>query len=110
LSVLDNARQNQAFLLGAKMPEGFEVEVEKCAEIFQRDIEIALKQHPPNKLLLPSQANNAAVSLRLTGKSAEAAKLLDRALEAFPELSGDVNRPQFAGGSKVSMDGAYGKK
>jgi tetratricopeptide (TPR) repeat protein len=90
LSVLDNARQNQAFLLGAKMPEGFEVEVEKCAEIFQRDIEIALKQHPPNKLLLPSQANNAAVSLRLTGKSAEAAKLLDRALEAFPELSGDV--------------------
>ena len=21
-----------------------------------------------------------------------------------------VNRPQFAGGSKVSMDGAYGKK
>ncbi|WP_144055867.1 tetratricopeptide repeat protein [Octadecabacter arcticus] len=90
LSVLDNARQNQAFLLGAKMPEGFEVEVEKCAEIFQRDIEIALKQHPPNKLLLPSQENNAAVSLRLTGKSAEAAKLLDRALEAFPELSGDV--------------------
>jgi tetratricopeptide (TPR) repeat protein len=90
LSVLDNARQNQAFLLGAKMPEGFEVEVEKCAKIFQRDIEIALKQHPPNKLLLPSQANNAAVSLRLTGKSAEAAKLLDRALEAFPELSGDV--------------------
>ena len=24
--------------------------------------------------------------------------------------SADVNRPQFAGGSKVSMDGAYGKK
>ena len=23
---------------------------------------------------------------------------------------GEVNRPQFAGGSKVSMDGAYGKK
>ena len=23
---------------------------------------------------------------------------------------GLVNRPQFAGGSKVSMDGAYGKK
>ena len=22
----------------------------------------------------------------------------------------NVNRPQFAGGSKVSMDGAYGKK
>lgn len=22
----------------------------------------------------------------------------------------EVNRPQFAGGSKVSMDGAYGKK
>ena len=25
-------------------------------------------------------------------------------------LDGFLNRPQFAGGSKVSMDGAYGKK
>jgi hypothetical protein len=30
-----------------------------------------------------------------------------RARQAQPV---DVNRPQFAGGSKVSMDGAYGKK
>ena len=32
-------------------------------------------------------------------------------LNKFFELSaGSVNRPQFGGGSKVSMDGAYGKK
>tara|TARA_R100001377_G_scaffold82124_1_gene62186 strand:+ start:23 stop:3574 length:3552 start_codon:yes stop_codon:yes gene_type:complete len=89
-SVLDNARQNQAFLLGAKMLEGFKVEVEQCAEIFRDDLEKSLIQRPPNKLLLPSQANNAGVSLRLAGKTVDAAKLLDRAIEAFPELSGDV--------------------
>lgn len=90
LSVLDDVKQNQAFLLGAKMPEGFEDEVEKCAEILRRDLEISLEKRPPNKLLLPSQANNAAVSLRLIGKAAEAAKLLDSALEAFPSLNSDV--------------------
>ena len=30
--------------------------------------------------------------------------------ESFNARFRDVNRPQFAGGSKVSMDGAYGKK
>ncbi len=89
-SVLENVRQNQAFLLGAKMPEGFEVEVEKCAAIFRDDLEKSLTQRPPNKLLLPAQANNAGVSLRLAGKTADAAKLLDRTIDAFPELSGDV--------------------
>jgi len=29
---------------------------------------------------------------------------------AYADAEGVVNRPQFAGGSKVSMDGAYGKK
>lgn len=90
LSVLDNVKQNQAFLLGAKMPEGFEDEVERCAEILRRDLENSLEKRPPNKLLLPSQANNAAVSLRLVGKTADAARLLDRALETFPSLSSDV--------------------
>jgi hypothetical protein len=33
----------------------------------------------------------------------------DELLEHWRSLIG-VNRPQFAGGSKVSMDGAYGKK
>ena len=28
----------------------------------------------------------------------------------IPTVEGNMNRPQFAGGSKVSMDGAYGKK
>lgn len=90
LSVLDNVKQNQAFLLGAKMPEGFEDEVGECAEILRRDLEISLEKRPPNRLLLPSQANNAAISLRLVGKTTEAAKLLDSALEAFPSLSSDV--------------------
>ncbi len=90
LSVLNDVSQNQAFLLGAKMPDGFEEEVENCAEIFRRDLEKSLEQRPPNKLLLPSQANNAAVALRLIGKTTDAAKLLDSALEAFPELGGDV--------------------
>jgi hypothetical protein len=30
--------------------------------------------------------------------------------EMHAQHSGDVNRPLFAGGSKVSMDGAYGKE
>jgi hypothetical protein len=35
-----------------------------------------------------------------------------RAVELTDAMAGRsvVNRPQFAGGSKVSMDGAYGKK
>ena len=28
----------------------------------------------------------------------------------FEDITAAMNRPQFAGGSKVSMDGAYGKK
>ncbi|OUR78422.1 hypothetical protein A9Q83_07770 [Alphaproteobacteria bacterium 46_93_T64] len=90
LAVLDNVSQNQAFLLGAKMPAGFEEEVEKCAGIFRSDLENSLKLRPPNKILLPAQANNAALSLRFVGKTVEAAKLLDNFLESFPELSGDV--------------------
>ena len=35
---------------------------------------------------------------------------LHRTALAFPQTRGRLNRPQFAGGSKVSMDGAYGKK
>lgn len=96
LSVLDNAKQNQAFLLGAKMPEGFEDEVEKCAEIFRSNLEKSLRQLPPNMLLLPAQANNAAVSLRLVGKTVEAAELLDSALHSFPALSGDVAQVRAA--------------
>ena len=34
----------------------------------------------------------------------------ERPHTALEKRTPDVNRPQFAGGSKVSMDGAYGKK
>ena len=29
---------------------------------------------------------------------------------SYQPSKAELNRPQFAGGSKVSMDGAYGKK
>jgi cellulose synthase operon protein C len=90
LSILDDMRQNQAFLLGAKMSDGFEENVAKSAEILRGDLANSLDQRPPNKLLLPSQANNAAVALRLSGNVADAAWLVDKALNKFPELTRDL--------------------
>lgn len=89
-NVLDNAQQNQAFLLGAKVPEVFEKRLSKSADILRSDLEAALKRRPPNKLLLPSQANNAAVALRLSGNVSEAAKLLDKVLEVDPSLLSEL--------------------
>lgn len=90
LSILDNMKQNQAFLLGAKMSDGFEENVAKSARILRDDLEKSLKERPPNKLLLPSQANNAAVALRLSGNIAEAARLVDYTLVSFPQLTTDL--------------------
>tara|TARA_B100001179_G_scaffold229607_1_gene215646 strand:+ start:1319 stop:4870 length:3552 start_codon:yes stop_codon:yes gene_type:complete len=90
LSTLDDMKQNQAFLLGAKMSNGFEENVAKSAEILRKDLQQSFDQRPPNKLLLPSQANNAAVALRLSGNVADAARLIDKALEKFPELTPDL--------------------
>jgi hypothetical protein len=36
--------------------------------------------------------------------------VLPSALQRQTQIKAILNRPQFAGGSKVSMDGAYGKK
>lgn len=90
LSILDDMKQNQAFLLGAKMSDGFEENVAKSAEILRNDLENSLDRRPPNKLLLPSQANNAAVALRLSGNVADAAQLVDTVLKKFPELTPDL--------------------
>lgn len=90
LWILEDMKQNQAFLLGAKMSSGFEENVAKSANILRNDLEKSLNQRPPNKLLLPSQANNAAVALRLSGSVADAARLVDKALEKFPELTPDL--------------------
>lgn len=90
LSILDDMKRNQAFLLGAKMSDGFEENVTKSAEILRCDLVKSLDQRPPNKLLLPSEANNAAVALRLSGNVVEAARLVDRVLENFPELTMDL--------------------
>ena len=90
LSILDDMKRNQAFLLGAKMSDGFEESVTKSAEILRCDLVKSLEQRPPNKLLLPSEANNAAVALRLSGNVVEAARLVDRVLEKFPELTMDL--------------------
>lgn len=89
-NVLDNVKQNQAFLLGAKVDNEFEQKLLESAEIFRSDLEASLKQHPPNKLLLPSQANNTAVALRLSGSVSEAARLLDRVIEHYPYLLSEL--------------------
>ncbi|WCK76464.1 PIN domain-containing protein [Agrobacterium fabrum] len=88
--VLDNAQQNQAFLLGAKVADAFEEQLSKCAYILRSDLEASLKRRPPNKLLLPSQANNTAVALRLSGSVSEAAKLLDRVIDGHPSLLAEL--------------------
>ncbi|WP_282039918.1 PIN domain-containing protein [Halomonas alimentaria] len=90
LSVLNDIKQNQAFLLGKKMSGSFDEKVEKSATILRRELEKALSQRPPNELLLPLQANNAAVALRLAGKLEDAAKLIDKTLEDYPEFQGDL--------------------
>lgn len=89
-AVLKDAQQNRAFLLGSKMVDGFEEDVAKCASILVDELERSIAQNPPNALLLPSEANNAAVALRLNGRDNEAAALLDRVLEKFPELTKDL--------------------
>ncbi len=85
-AVLDDVQRNQAFLLGAKVPDAFYEQLSKSVDILRSDLETSLKRRPPNKLLLPSQANNAAVALRLVGNVADAAKLLDKVLEEHPSL------------------------
>lgn len=89
-AVLKDAQQNRAFLLGSKMAEGFEEDVTNCASILVDELERSIVQNPPNKLLLPSAANNAAVALRLDGRDAEASVLLDRILTSFPDLKKDL--------------------
>ena len=39
-----------------------------------------------------------------------ARRYVEKSLRTKERALAEVNRPQFAGGSKVSMDGAYGKK
>ncbi|WP_425647896.1 PIN domain-containing protein [Agrobacterium leguminum] len=88
--VLDDAQQNQAFILGAKTADAFEERLSKSADILRSDLEASLKRRPPNMLLLPSQANNTAVALRLSGNVADAAKLLDRVIEEYPALKDEL--------------------
>lgn len=89
-NVLNDVKQNQAFILGGKVSEVFEKNISASAEIFKEELEQAIKCRPPNKLLLPFQANNAGVAMRLAGRAAEAAKLLDQVLALFPELTHDL--------------------
>lgn len=90
LSILENMKRNQAFLLGEKMASEFEENVDNSAIILRNDLEKSLSQQSPNKLLLPSQANNAAVALRLSGSVSDAGRLVDRVLELFPEMTMDL--------------------
>lgn len=89
-SVIDDMKGNQAFLLGAKMPDGFEEQLVEAASTLKNDLAKNLKRLPPNKQFIPSQANNAAFALRLSGDVMEAARLLDNTLESFPELIDDL--------------------
>ena len=58
------------------------------------------------RLWLPKENKYARKSLRTRSESTA----VERGKAAYLEIYGNLNRPQFAGGSKVSMDGAYGKK
>lgn len=89
-AVLDDAQRNQSFLLGARVDSAFERQLLKSAEILRTDLEVSLKRRPPNKLLLSSQAGNAAVALRLVGNVSIAAKLLDKVLEEYPSLLSEL--------------------
>ena len=90
LHVLDDAKRNQAFLLGQLMEDNFEDRLQEAASILRSTLERALQESPPNRLLLPSQANNAAVALRLIGDIETASKLLDRTIETQPSLSAEL--------------------
>lgn len=89
-NVLRDIQQNQAYLLGAKVSASFDSDVTRSAEILRAELETAIARRPPNKLLLPYQANNAGVAMRLAGKSREAGQLLDRALAQYPDLLEDL--------------------
>lgn len=90
LDELNDMKRNLAFLLGAKMPKEFEQRVSECAEIFHTDVKAALNQQPPNLQSLPSQANNAAVALRLSGDVVTASGLIESVIETFPQFEGDL--------------------
>ena len=90
LGELDDMKKNMAFMLGAKMPETFEERVSECAKIFYKDVENSINRSPPNLLSLPSQANNAAVALRLSGDVVQAINLIENVIEKFPTLSDDL--------------------
>lgn len=90
LDELNDMKRNLAFLLGAKMPPAFEQRVSECSEIFHNDVKIALNRQPPNMLTLPSQANNAAVALRLSGDVVVASRLIESVIETFPELEDEL--------------------
>ncbi|MCV6574355.1 MAG: hypothetical protein OIF58_01330 [Cohaesibacter sp.] len=86
LHALGEARENEAFLLGAKMPHSFMADLKKCASILKSELETSLKANPVNKLLLPSQANNAAVAYRLIGSVTDASKIIESVIFSHPDL------------------------
>ncbi|WP_085905967.1 PIN domain-containing protein [Kiloniella majae] len=92
LQLFDNIQQNQAYILGAKMPDEYNDRAQKGAEILYKSYQKTLAQRPINKLLFPSHANNAAVSLRLIGDITAAAQVIDNTLKICPELTNDFAR------------------
>jgi len=92
LHVLGDAKTNQAFLLGALMPDRFENDLIEAAEIMVAEATNALDDRPPNITLLASQANNAVVSLRLLGRQREASKLLEKILDKVPSIKGQLSQ------------------
>ena len=94
LHVLSDIRGNQAYLLGRKFPDGFEQRVSEAASILSKQLKKSLEQNPPNSLLLPIQANNAAVALRLTGESEKASRIIDQCIERFPQMASAMVYPR----------------
>lgn len=85
-STLEDARQNQAFLLGMKVRHDFEQDIQQSATILRNALETALNAKPQNRLLISSLAGHAAIALRLAGRADEAIRSLDRVLFDLPDL------------------------
>lgn len=94
LHVLSDLRGNQAYLLGKKFPDGLDKRVREAAAILSSQLKKSLEHTPPNALLLPTQANNAAVALRLIGEAERALRLIDQCIDRLPEIAPALAYPK----------------
>lgn len=76
-ATLQDGRRNERFLLGEDLGPEFEENLVSCASILAEDARKRIKETPINLMIYSSSVYNAAVLLRLVGKTEDAAKLID---------------------------------